>query len=165
MQSLLVNQKNPFGVPWGSAWGSLVPFFPGQLENFKVCVNSVCFLATVFFGKIGGKVTKTKIRRVFSLCLNLMSSENSASRVSVELSVWEVGIISTNFTCPVLRWVRPSTSAIVPLSTSLGFPSIQARSSKLIFAVFHGVGAVLCILRVMREMTCKINKHLPGDSL
>ena len=32
-----------------------------------------------------------------------MSSENSASRVSVELSVWEVGIVSTNFTCPVFE--------------------------------------------------------------
>lgn len=43
--------KKPVRGSLGFGLGFLGSFFPGQLEIFKVCVNSVCFLATVFFGK------------------------------------------------------------------------------------------------------------------
>lgn len=55
---------------FGFVPGFLGSFFPGQLEIFKVCVNSVCFLATVFFGKNGGKVTQRRFEGYF-LCVSI----------------------------------------------------------------------------------------------
>lgn len=61
--------KKPVRGSLGFGLGFLGSFCPGQLEIFKVCVNSVCFLATVFFReKMVGKSQKRRFEGYF-LCV------------------------------------------------------------------------------------------------